>query len=113
MNLSIDEYKIPLEVMDTPDKREIGMMGRTELNGGMVFVFPDTQERGFWMKNCLIPLDIIFLIDNEITKIYRNVPPCSDEYVCDSHIGIGNLVLELNGGELPQQIKIGDKLKFT
>jgi hypothetical protein len=112
MNLSIDEYKIPLEVMGTPDKREIGMMGRTELDGGMLSDFPDVQERGFWMKNCLIPLDIVFLIDNEITKIHRNVPPC-DEYVCNSYTGVANLVLELNGDELPQQTKVGDKLKFT
>ncbi|TVQ52224.1 MAG: DUF192 domain-containing protein [Phycisphaerales bacterium] len=43
--------------------RAQGMAGRTEFpdQGGMLFVFPDSQTRWFWMKDCLIDMDLIFL----------------------------------------------------
>jgi uncharacterized protein len=51
------------EVADTPEARERGLMFRTELEDGhgMLFVFPDEDIRGFWMRNTYIPLDIAYL----------------------------------------------------
>ncbi len=71
--MNIDLNNMPIEVMDTPDKRMIGMMGRDHLDGSMVFPFGEVSERSFWMKNCNIPLDMVFVIDNEIKDIFKNV----------------------------------------
>lgn len=59
-----------LEVAENDTEREEGLMNRTELgkNEGMLFVFPQEDERTFWMKNTLIPLDIIYL-DSEKTVV--------------------------------------------
>lgn len=54
---------LQLEVADTAAERELGLMGRTDLDdhSGMLFVFDEPQVSRFWMKNTLIPLDILFL----------------------------------------------------
>ena len=97
MELNVGKYNLPLEVMDTPNKRMTGMMGRENLDGGMIFLFPHVQEQSFWMKNCKIPLDIIMLIGNKVTTIHKNCLPCLS-HPCKHYKGIGNKVLELNGG---------------
>lgn len=59
-----------LEVANSPEKRAVGLMGRESLghDRGMLFVFEREQVLGFWMKNTLIPLDIVF-IDIELTVV--------------------------------------------
>lgn len=55
--------RFTLQTALTPDDRFQGLSGVAELpeNGGMVFVFPDAAPRAFVMRDCLIPLDIVFL----------------------------------------------------
>jgi len=62
----IKSIPVTLEIADTPFLRDKGLMFRESLGGneGMLFVFPDDDRRGFWMKNTLIPLSIAF-IDRE------------------------------------------------
>lgn len=52
-----------LELAITAEQVRKGMMGRTEVgeDEGMLFVFPDEEPRRFWMKGCLVPLDVLFL----------------------------------------------------
>jgi uncharacterized protein len=52
-----------LEIAADPATRERGLMGRTEIpaRGGMLFAFPDDAPRAFWMKDCLVDIDIAFL----------------------------------------------------
>jgi len=59
-------FTVGLEVADTPGKRERGLMNRTSLpeDNGMLFVFPSNGQRVFWMKNTLIPLDMVFVRAN-------------------------------------------------
>jgi uncharacterized membrane protein (UPF0127 family) len=112
MKLQYKRYQIPLEVMDTPNKRNQGMMGRKNLQGGMLFIFPHIQELSFWMKNCLISLDIIFIIDNNITHIERNALPCTYTH-CPHYVGIGNKVVELPAGMVEKMgVEKGDEVLF-
>ena len=73
MNVILDNKELPLEIMGTPNAISTGMMGRDNLEGGMLFIFPEIGERSFWMKDCLIPLDIIFIIDNKLLKFIEIV----------------------------------------
>lgn len=108
--MKIDLSNIPIEVMDTPTKKELGMMGREELNGAMVFPFDEIGERSFWMKNCKIPLDIIFVIDGEIQDIHHNAPPCEED--CERYQGIADTIIEFNGGYSKKNgLEIGDKIE--
>jgi hypothetical protein len=52
-----------LEIVRDVQSRAKGLMHRTEIqpSRGMLFVFPDASVRSFWMKNCLVPIDLIFL----------------------------------------------------
>lgn len=52
-----------LETAISEAQRNQGLMGRTEVaaDGGMIFVFDDDVERSFWMKNCLMDIDIVFV----------------------------------------------------
>jgi len=95
MKVTINNKEIPVEIMDTPEKISRGMMGRDHLDGGMLFLFDKAGERSFWMKDCLIPLDIIFITGNKITKVHKNCEPCSSE-PCKSYTGFADKVLELS-----------------
>ncbi len=55
--------RVRVQVADTPDRQEVGLMCRTtlDLDAGMLFVFPTSARTAFWMKNTLIPLAIAFI----------------------------------------------------
>ena len=77
-------------------------MGREELadDGGMLFVFPKPSVYPFWMKNTLIPLDIIWLDpDFNVVHISENLQPCMADPCPVTNPGVEALyVLELNAG---------------
>ncbi len=101
-----------VEVVDTPDRRAIGMMFRKTIkkNFGMLFIFDDTEERphAFWMKNTLIPLDIVFIHkDGKINHIHPEAQP-HDLTLIPSQ-GPVHSVLEIKGGRAARLgIKPGD-----
>lgn len=72
---------LKLEVASTEAQREKGLMGRTKINPntGMLFVFDYPQLTNFWMKNMKTSIDIVFISDKKIGKIYYNVPICTTE----------------------------------
>lgn len=67
-----------LEVARTPGEQQIGLMCRTAMpaDRGMVFVFDPARPIGFWMRNTLIPLDMIFIRQGRIVSIQSAAPPC-------------------------------------
>jgi hypothetical protein len=70
----VDGRRFELEVADDAASRERGLMFRESIpeDGGMLFVFPDAEFRSFWMANCLVDLDIIFLDRNgRVTAMHR------------------------------------------
>ena len=92
-----------------------GLMFRKELadNAGMIFPFPEPRMASFWMKNTVIPLDIIFVrADGTIESIAANTEPYSTTPVASGEPVTA--VLELRGG-LSAQLGIvaGDKVEWT
>jgi len=67
-----------VEIVDTPDERAQGLMYREALprGAGMLFVYEYPQRASFWMKNTLIPLDIVFLdLSGMVTRVHTNAIP--------------------------------------
>ena len=92
-------HKFDVEVARTDAEQDRGLMFRTSLpeNGGMLFPFKKPRIGSFWMKNTLIPLDMIFIrADGSIDRIAENTIPESLEPVVSG--GEVGAVLELAGG---------------
>lgn len=108
---------IQVEVADTPEALAQGLMGRVRLeeNKGMLFVFPEDILLTFWMKETLIPLDIIFVSkEHEIIDVISNAPPCKAS-PCSiySSTAKGRYAIEVNAGFAGLNlIKVGDKVDF-
>jgi len=93
------DYLVELAV--TPEQQQKGLMNRTSMpeNEGMLFMFEGEAERSFWMKNTLIPLDLIFIKkDGTVMHIHENSVP-QDLTSMKSH-GPAAAVLELNAGQV-------------
>ncbi|MFM7191531.1 MAG: DUF192 domain-containing protein, partial [Microcystaceae cyanobacterium] len=75
---TVGDTVIELETARTPEEQAIGLMNRTELaeHRGMIFPFSPPRIARFWMKNTLIPLDMIFVYQGKIKAIAMDVPPC-------------------------------------
>ena len=97
------------------DDQAYGLMNRTEMadNAGMLFVFDDVAERAFWMKNTLIPLDMLFINpDGTVRHIHENAVP-HDLTAIPSN-GPVKAVLELNGGAASKYgLRPGDTVRYS
>lgn len=72
---------IQVAILDTPTKREQGLMWVKELapNQGALFIFEREEQVGFWMKNTLIPLNIYFFDANyKLVKLVKDAQPCKE-----------------------------------
>jgi uncharacterized protein len=107
------EIKFDVEMALTEAQREHGLMFRKELGPyeGMLFDFFREQQVSFWMKNTLIPLDMVFIAgDGTIKHIHANAVPMSTDTI-PSEFPV-RAVLEINGGSARLLgIKPGDKVK--
>lgn len=61
----------------TPQERETGLMNRTQVDHGMLFIFDSNQQLTFWMKNTLVPLDIIFFDAHGSYVSSAHMTPCT------------------------------------
>jgi uncharacterized membrane protein (UPF0127 family) len=96
-------------------ERAKGLMFRRELGAqeAMLFLFPEERRLSFWMKNTLIPLDMIFISkDWRVVGIVENVPPLTDE-----PRGVESLsqyVLEVSGGTCSRLgLVVGDRVRVN
>lgn len=109
--------KIAVEVVSDQLTRAQGLMFRSSLgtDRGMLFVFQETAVYPFWMKNTLIPLDIIWIDETRaIVDIARDVPPCKAD-PCPSYPpkAAARYVLELAAGQAAARgLGVGDRLVF-
>lgn len=99
---TIAGHRFSLELATTPAAQEHGLMERTSMpaDHGMLFVFADAQPRTFWMKNTLIPLDILFFdAEDRLVAIQADAQPCKADpcSLYPSNVP-ARYVLELNAG---------------
>lgn len=107
------QARFTVTVADDPAERSRGLMFVESMATleGMLFVYEAPQRATFWMRNTLIPLDMIFVApDGEILNIHENAIP-HDETTIDGGTGI-QYVLEVNGGLSRRLgISVGDVLQ--
>lgn len=114
------EFNVALALTDA--QREKGLSKKESLddNSGMLFVFPKSEIHSFWMKDTLIPLDIIWLAPSEVEGMSKIVEmatldPQSEEMTPQyTPKNKANYVLELNAGEITENdFNIGDEVKIN
>ena len=105
-------HRFTVEVARTPDQQGRGLMFRERLGDdeGMIFPFPEPRMASFWMRNTLIPLDMLFIRDDgTIARIAAETVPLSEEPVESGEPVIA--VLELRGGRAAELgIEEGDRV---
>lgn len=107
--------RFKVELADNDTSRARGMMFRTSMapEAGMLFDFGQEQAASFWMRNTLIPLDMLFIkADGTILNIHQRAIPRDETGI--SSAGPVRAVLELNGGTVSRLgIKPGDKVRHA
>ena len=107
-------HRFNVEVARSPDEQAQGLMFRTSLaaDEGMIFPFPRPRVASFWMRNTLIPLDMIFIrADGTIARIAANTIPHNEESVSSGEPVAA--VLEIRGGRSAELgISEGDRVTW-
>ena len=108
-------HRFTVEVAATPAEQEKGLMFRRSLapNRGMIFPYDPPQDVAFWMKNTLIPLDMVFIrADGHVARIAANTLPMSlDPVPAGEPVAA---VLEIAGGRAAElRLKAGDVVEWS
>lgn len=110
MDILINNKKYKVKEARTEEEKEKGLQGIKELpkDKGMLFFFDPPEPCWFWMKDTEIPLDIIFIDeDQEVIKVAKGKPNSEEHITCNEAVAY---VLEVNQDS---GIKEGDELDFT
>ncbi len=115
-----NRHEFEVEIASNESQRKVGLMNRKNLdeNKGMLFVFDFQGYLNFWMKNTLIPLDMLFIDEKGYVRyIIRKAQPCLSGNDADCAIynseEPAKYVLEINGGIADKLgIKPGDKASW-
>ncbi|URL58055.1 DUF192 domain-containing protein [Luteibacter flocculans] len=114
-SVTLHGQRFSTEFATNDDARALGLMNRPKLaaDHSMLFIFPDDQPRAFWMKNTLIPLDILYFDkDRKLVSMQLNAQPCKAD-PCAIYPSDGNAryVLELPAGTAGRLgLKLGEPL---
>jgi uncharacterized protein len=106
-----------VEIARTPEEQAQGLMFRESLpsRSGMLFLFPDVAPHKFWMKNTMIPLDMIWMDAlGKVIFVSADTPPCKADpcpnYGPDSPAAS---VLEIAGGmAAKEKVTVGSRIRF-
>ena len=114
--LTIKNNKLSIKIAKTSEEKAKGLMFVESMpeNQGMLFVFDDEDKRTFWMKNTLIPLDMLWIDKNKQIVDIITAQPCKQDpcptYSSDQK---AKYILELNADYCEQDnIQKGDKVEF-
>lgn len=111
-SLTLDEATLRVEVVATQTERARGLMYRKHLgkDDGMLFVYPDSAPRSFWMKDTTLPLSIAFI--NKKGKILRirdmtplDVKPVKSVVPASYAVEVNRGWFEANGVEVGDMVK--------
>ena len=106
-----------LELARTAEEQSRGYMFRERVgrDEGMLFLFGEEGFHSFWMKNCEVPLDILWLSgDLQVVHLEPNLPPCRRD-PCPGYQSMrkARFVLEIRGGMAGRTgIKVGDFIRL-
>lgn len=109
VSIEINNKTYKVKVADTEELREEGLQGVEDLpkNEGMIFIFDEPQAVGFWMKNTLIPLDLIFIDEyGEVLAVAKGEPESEEIH----EVGDTKYVLELN---INSGVRVGDDVDLS
>jgi uncharacterized membrane protein (UPF0127 family) len=112
--LSINEHQFTVEIADTPEARQRGLMERRTLasDAGMLFVFPSSELRSFWMKDTLLPLSIAYIDSNLVIREIYQMDPLSLVPVPSRFPA--RFALEVNEGVFEELgIRPGDRIELS
>ena len=104
-------YILDLEKAQTNEEKRQGLMNRPRLpkNRGMWFFYQKPQILCFWMKNTLIPLDLLILDEKHRIQEIHHLKPLDETKVCSRQIGYS--AVEISPGAVRDfRLKIGDEL---
>jgi uncharacterized membrane protein (UPF0127 family) len=113
MKVRINDNIFNVKTLIDKKSQSIGMMNKTfgATFEGLLFLMGGDKQ-SFWMKDCIIPLDILIIRNNVIVNIHYNCPPCNGNK-CPSYGGNGNIVLEIEGGSCEYlEIEPGDTVEY-
>jgi uncharacterized membrane protein (UPF0127 family) len=114
--VQINENKIDVEIAKSAAAKIAGLSWRKSLaeGSGMLFVEGKSNYYSFWMKDMLFPIDIIWIANNQVVDISKNIPvPQGNNLPSYSPDEPANYVLEVNAGYADRHgIKVGDKVKI-
>lgn len=107
MRIKVADKVFDVEVVETSEDKKKGLSGVSYLpdNEGMLFMYDDEEQRSYWMKDTIIPLDIIGISDDmEVASIYQGNPNDETPIIFEAQY-----VLEVN---INSGIQIGDEVEF-
>ena len=113
VNSAGERVEVPVEVADTDEERQMGLMGRDALaeDAGMLFVFDAEQQLSFWMKDTLIPLSIAFMDSEGRIVDIQDMQPLDET----PHLSAepAQYALEVNQGFFGTRgIQVGDSVEL-
>lgn len=116
-SITVGIQTVLLEVARTPQQQATGLKFRTSLSPERGMVFPVQPERvvSLWMKDTLIPLDMVFVRNGKVVKVAANIPPCTTDpcahYSSETPV---DQVVELKAGRAAELgIKTGQPLQVN
>ncbi len=117
-SVTLDGHRFTVEIASTPAEQAHGLMDRASMaaDHGMLFVFQHDEPRTFWMKDTLIPLDMLFFdADHRLVAVQANAKPCKAD-PCELYPSNlpARYVLELNAGVAAKlRARKGDVITFS
>ena len=108
---------VQIEVADSPELQQRGLMGRDSLedDAGMVFLFFADTTSGFWMKDTLIPLSIAFFDRSGVILKILDMEPCETNMCSSYNPGVSYRgALEVNQGAFDEwEVDVGDRIRVS